>query len=33
MTRNFEKCVEFRTTLEEWKISRDAKDAEQVGMV
>lgn len=29
MTRNFEKFVEFRTTLEEWKISRDAKDAEQ----
>ena len=30
MTRNFEKFVEFRTTLEEWKISRNAKDAEQV---
>jgi len=29
MTRNFEKFVEYRTTLEEWKISRDAKDAEQ----
>jgi len=29
MTRNFEKFVEFRTTLEEWKISRDARDAEQ----
>ena len=31
MTRNFEKCVEFRRTLEEWKISCDTKDAEQVG--
>ena len=29
-TGNYERLMEYRTVLEEWKISRDARDAEQV---
>ena len=30
MTTNFEKFVEFNGVLQEWKVLRDEKDAEQV---
>ena len=30
MTTNFEKFVEFNGVLQDWKVLRDEKDAEQV---
>ena len=30
MTTNFERFVEFNGVLQEWKVLRDEKDAEQV---
>ena len=32
MTTNFEKFVEFNGVLQEWKVLRDEKDAEQVSL-